>query len=126
LREILVVGLGGFFGAISRYLLSGWVQRFSGSGFPWGTWAVNVAGCLAIGGLMGLADTRLALTAETRVFLGIGLLGSLTTFSTFGYETIELVRGSQLTMALGNVAANVFVGCAAVYLGRVLVRSTLG
>ncbi len=126
MREILVVGLGGFFGAISRYLLSGWVQRVSSSEFPWGTWAVNVVGCLAIGALMGLADTRVALTAETRVFLGLGLLGSLTTFSTFGYETVELVRGSQLAPALGNVAANVFVGCAAVYLGRALVRSTLG
>jgi fluoride exporter len=126
LREILVVGLGGFCGAIGRYALSGWAQRLSGSEFPWGTWTVNVVGCLAIGSLMGLTDTRLALPPEARLFLGIGLLGSLTTFSTFGYETIELLRGSQLGLAVGNAAANLIVGCGAVYIGRILVRTTLG
>lgn len=126
MREILVVGLGGFCGALGRYALSGWVQRLSGSTFPWGTWTVNVVGCLAIGILMGLADTRLALTPEVRVFLGIGLLGSMTTFSTFGYETVELLRGSQPGLALGNIAANVVLGCGAVLLGRALVRAILG
>jgi CrcB protein len=125
-RELLVVGLGGFCGAVGRYVLSGWVQRLSASPFPWGTWAVNVAGCLAIGALMDLTNTRLAVTPEARVFLGIGFLGSLTTFSTFGYETIEMLRDAQFGPALGNVAANVLLGCGAVYLGRVLVRATLG
>jgi len=126
LREILVVGAGGFIGAVARYLLSGWVQRLAGHSFPLGTWAVNVVGCLALGALMGLADTRLALTAEARLFLGIGVLGSFTTFSTFGYETIELVRGSETALALGNVAANLIVGFGAVILGRALARWVMG
>jgi fluoride exporter len=121
-REILVVGLGGFCGAVGRWVLSGWVQRLAGPSLPLGTWVVNVAGCLALGALMGLADTRLAITAETRLFLGIGVFGSLTTFSTFGYETVELLRGGQLALALGNVAAHVVVGCAAVVAGHALAR----
>lgn len=123
MRELVVVGLGGFCGAIARYLLSGWVHRWSGATWPLGTWVVNVTGCLALGVLMGLADTRLPLSAEARIFLGIGVLGSFTTFSTFGYETLELLRGSQLGLALGNVMAHLVMGCGAVYLGRVLVRS---
>ena len=90
----------------------------AGPGFPLGTWAVNVAGCLGLGALMGLADTRLGFTPEARLFLGIGVLGSLTTFSTFGYETIELLRASQLGLALANVAGNLLVGCGAVVAGR--------
>ena len=117
-----MVGLGGFCGAVGRWVLSGWVQRLAGASFPLGTWAVNVAGCLALGALMGLADTRLAFTPEARLFLGIGVLGSMTTFSTFGYETVELLRGGELALGLANVAGNVVVGCGAVVLGRVLVR----
>ncbi len=122
MREILIVGLGGFVGAVGRWLVSGWVQGLAGPGFPLGTWAVNVAGCLALGALMGLADTRLGFTPEARLFLGIGVLGSLTTFSTFGYETIELLRASQLGLALANVAGNLVVGCGAVVLGRLAVH----
>jgi len=121
-REILVVGLGGFCGAVGRWVLGGWVQRLAGPSFPLGTWVVNVAGCLALGALMGLVDSRLDVTPETRLFLGIGVLGSMTTFSTFGYETVELLRGGELALALGNVAGNVVVGCGAVVLGRALVR----
>jgi CrcB protein len=126
LREVLVVGLGGFCGAIGRYLVSGWVQRLSASTLPLGTLVVNVGGCMALGALMGLADTRLAISAEARLLLGIGVLGSLTTFSTFGYETMELLRSSQLAYAAGNAASHLVLGCGAVYLGHVLVRWLLG
>ena len=122
LREILAVGAGGFCGAIARYAVSGWVHRLAGATFPWGTLTVNFVGCLALGAMMGLVDARLALSAEARVFLGIGILGSLTTFSTFGYETVELLRRSEMGLALGNVAANLALGCAAVYAGRLLAR----
>lgn len=117
----MAVGIGGFTGAVLRYLVSGWVQRLGGTGFPWGTLAVNVVGCLGIGILMRLVETRGLFGPEARLFLAIGVLGSLTTFSTFGYETVELVRRSETGMALGNAALNLFIGVLAVMAGRILV-----
>jgi fluoride exporter len=126
LREILVVGVGGFLGAVTRYVVSGWVHRLAGSDFPWGTLAVNLCGCFAIGVLMALGEARLAVGPQARLFLGIGALGSLTTFSTFGYETVELLRRAEPGLALGNAAGNLLLGCAAVLAGRTLVRWLIG
>lgn len=125
MRELLVVGFGGFLGAIARYSISGWVHRWAGPAFPWGTMAVNVAGCLALGAMMALVEGRGGLSQETRLFVGIGLLGSLTTFSTFGFETLELLRRSELGLALASVGGNLLLGLGAVLLGRVLVLWTL-
>lgn len=125
MREIFVVGVGGFCGAVARYWLSGWAQRLAGNAFPLGTWLVNILGCFALGALIGAADSRLILSAEARLFLAVGVLGSLTTFSTFSFETVELLRGSQFGPALANVAGNLIVGCAALVLGRLLVRWAL-
>ena len=121
MRELLVVGFGGFLGAIARYSISGWVHRWAGPAFPWGTMAVNVAGCLALGAMMALVEGRAGLSQETRLFVGIGLLGSLTTFSTFGFETLELLRRSELGLALASVGGNLLLGLGAVLLGRVLI-----
>jgi CrcB protein len=115
--KLLVIGIGGFLGAIARYGISGLVHRhFSGS-FPVGTLCVNVLGCLVIGALTALLERQL-LTPTQRLFLMVGLLGSLTTFSTFGYETLELMRDGNWSATLANVAANVALGLAAVWLGR--------
>lgn len=121
MRELLAVGLGGFVGAVARYSVSGWVHRWAGSAFPWGTLAVNVTGCLAIGMLMALFEGRVSSSPETRLFLGIGVLGSFTTFSTFGYETLELLRRSEPGLALANAGGNLLIGIGAVLLGRILV-----
>jgi len=120
MRELLAVGIGGFLGAVARYLVSGWVHRLAGAGFPWGTLTVNLAGCLALGALMRLVETRSLFGPEARLFLGVGILGSMTTFSTFGYETVELLRSSGPWPALGNAAASLVLGCAAVVAGRAL------
>lgn len=120
MRELIAVGVGGFAGAIGRYLISGWVQRLTGSSFPWGTLAVNVVGCLALGMLMRFVELRGFFGPEARLFVGVGILGSLTTFSTFGYETVELMRRWEPALALGNVAVNVLVGGVAVLAGRLL------
>jgi CrcB protein len=119
--KLLLVGVGGFFGAIARYGISG---LFARSAFPTGTLAVNVLGCLAIGNLMGLVVERQFFSPETRVLWMTGFLGALTTFSTFGYETIELVREGSGRLALLNVAASVVLGLGAVVLGWLLVRWT--
>ena len=117
--KLLWVGLGGFAGAILRYLVSGWAQNASGSaGFPYGTLAVNVLGCLAIGVLSWLADTRGLLSAESRLLIMVGVLGAFTTFSTFGNETLNLLRDGEVLAASLNVTANVVLCLAAVWAGR--------
>lgn len=120
--KLLVIGLGGFVGAIARYLLSGLVHRQFNSSFPAGTLFVNVLGCLVMGALMALVEDHQLLTPPMRMFLMVGLLGSLTTFSTFGYETLELMRDGNWPATLANVAANVVLGLSAVWLGRGLMR----
>lgn len=120
--KILLVGLGGFAGAIARYGLGGWVHRWAGVAFPYGTLVVNVLGCVLIGGITGLAESRGVFGAETRVFLLIGLLGGFTTFSSFGFETLQLLRDGQSGYALVNVLANVVLGLAAVWVGWALAR----
>lgn len=115
--KLLIVGLGGFIGAIARHSLCGLVHRLAGTSFPVGTLVVNALGCLVIGGLMCLVEERQLLSSNARTFLMIGLLGSFTTFSTLGYETFEYLRAGDLRMAGANVGANVLVGIAAVMLG---------
>lgn len=119
--QVLAVGLGGFVGAIARYAISSFLQQKLGRGFPFGTLAVNTIGCLAIGVILGLVAERPSFSNSTRLFLVTGILGSLTTFSTFGYETVELFRKGETTAAAGNVAANVCLGVAAVVLGLLAV-----
>ncbi len=121
--QIILVGIGGFIGAVFRFLLSGFVHRLVPlSEFPFGTLAVNVVGCLLIGLLNGLAETRQVIGPELRLFLMIGMLGGFTTFSAFGYETLELIRDAEIARAMGNVFLQVLLGLVAVWLGDMLGR----
>lgn len=123
MREILVVGCGGFLGAVARYALSGWVQHWSGARFPYGTLVVNLLGCLVLGAFMAAAQERLPIQPEMRLFVTLGLLASFTTFSTFGYETVELLRAGDLGRAALNVAGQVVLGILAVAVGAAALRS---
>jgi CrcB protein len=118
----LAVGVGGCLGALARYALSGLVHRCLNSSFPAGTLLVNALGCLLMGAMMSLIEQRQFFGPGARVFVMIGILGSLTTFSTFGYETLAMVRDAAYPLALGNVIANVFLGLLAVWLGWTAVR----
>ena len=119
LINILLVGLGGFIGSVLRYLASGYVQQSANSiDFPYGTLAVNVIGCFILGFLAQLAEARGVFTSESRSFVFIGILGGFTTFSSFGSETLNLARDSQIISALANIGANVILGLLAVWLGR--------
>ncbi|MFZ5434121.1 MAG: fluoride efflux transporter CrcB [Calditrichota bacterium] len=121
--NILWVGAGGFIGAVCRYAMSGWVHRwFGNSWFPVGTLAVNMLGCLVIGMLAGMSESRQLFTPEMRLFLFIGLLGGFTTFSTFGYETISLFSDGQLATGLINIFGQLILGLGGVWLGLVLGR----
>ena len=121
--KLLVIGLGGFVGAIARYGLSGLVHRYVGASFPTGTLVVNVLGCFVIGGLMYLVEDRQLFAPETRLFLQIGFIGSFTTLSTVGYETFALLRAGQIALASLNAAANVLLGIGAVALGWVGIKA---
>ncbi len=119
MNNILIVGIGGFIGSVLRYTVSGWVQQTTKSiGFPYGTLAVNVIGCFIIGFLAQLAESRGMFTSESRLFVFVGILGGFTTFSSFGNETLNLARDSQMLSALANIGANVVIGLFAVWLGR--------
>ena len=119
--KILWVGLGGFLGSISRYLLSGYVQHLvRGTGFPYGTLAVNVIGCFFIGFLAHWVEARGFLSPETRLFVFIGLLGGFTTFSTFSYETMNLWQAGDNAAALANIAVHMVLGLGAAWLGHAL------
>ncbi|MFJ8596743.1 fluoride efflux transporter CrcB [Streptomyces sp. NPDC093598] len=111
---LLVVG-GAMVGAPLRYLTDRAVQARHDSVFPWGTFTVNVTGCLILGLLTGA-------TAQLQLLLGTGLCGALTTYSTFSYETLRLAEtGARLPAAL-NVAVSVAAGLAAAFAGAALVR----
>ena len=118
MQNIIIVGLGGFVGSVLRYLISGWVQGISENPlFPYGTLGVNVLGCLLIGLLGGWADNMELFSPSVRLFLLIGLLGGFTTFSTFAYEAMALLRDRDSFAALMYVGLHVFLGFAAVALG---------
>lgn len=115
---VLLVLVGGALGAALRYLVDVGVQHLHGQAFPWGTWVVNVVGSFLLGLVGGLvaagADPRLA------TFVGTGVCGALTTFSTFGHDTVRLVEEGARRVAVLNVVGSVAAGLAACTLGWVL------
>jgi fluoride exporter len=122
LRNVLLVGSGGFLGSVARYLLTGYVtQATTAARFPYGTLVVNVVGCLVIGILAGAAEQRHLFSAESRLFLLTGLLGGFTTFSAFAYESYFLAREHAWPAAVANVGLQILLGLAAVWLGHRLV-----
>lgn len=121
LIRLSVIGAGGCIGSVLRYLVSGWVQERSGSiAFPFGTAAVNLSGCFIIGLLSWLVDGRSLFSPETRAFLLIGLLGGFTTFSTFGNETLALLRSGRLELAMLYAGGQVVAGVGMVWFGRLV------
>lgn len=123
MANILLVGIGGFIGAVMRYLTSDLVQRLSaGNSFPFGTLAVNVLGCLVIGLLAGVADVRSIFTPEARMLVFVGVLGAFTTFSTFSYETASFFNNGEMLPGLINIGVQIVLGLAAVWLGSTMAR----
>lgn len=119
LIRLSVIGAGGCLGSVLRYLVSGWVQERSGSiAFPFGTAAVNLSGCFIIGLLSWLIEVRSLFSPETRAFLLIGVLGGFTTFSTFGNETVNLLRSGRPELAMLYAGVHLIAGVGMVWLGR--------
>ena len=119
--KILLVGLGGFCGAVARYFVSGFMLKVSAA-FPWGTLVVNVVGSFLLGFLMALVTETLAISPNERLFLAIGFLGSFTTFSTFIYETNSLLEEGEFLLAGVNLFSSLLLGLFGLRLGIWLAR----
>jgi fluoride exporter len=118
--ELLLVGIGGVAGSVSRYLVYVWFNAKEWNQFPWATLLINVAGCLLIGIIGGMIERSVPYHRSLYLMGSVGFLGAFTTFSAFGLETLSLIRVQGLVPAMLNILANVIIGLAAVWLGRTI------
>lgn len=116
----LLVGIGGFIGAVLRFYLSGWIQDKSGI-FPTGTLAVNFLGCLFLGFIMFTSDAKEIFNHEAMLFLTIGILGAFTTMSTFSHESIKLIEGKEYILSALYIAGTVVLSLSGILLGKLAV-----
>lgn len=120
---VVLVGVGGFAGAISRYLVDGFVSDRTGGGFPWGTLVVNVSGTFLLGLLFAMTMERAILPAEIRGPVMIGFIGAYTTFSTYLLESWRLIEDGAWAMALANLGGSIAIGLVAVAAGMIIGRA---
>ena len=123
MANALYLAIGSIAGGLSRYYLGGFVQRVSGSAFPYGTLAVNLTGCLAVGFIASIAGIRFPMNAQARVLLVSGFCGAFTTFSAFMVESDSLLRNGHPWTAFLNVLVSLLGGFALFRLGAFLGRS---
>lgn len=120
----LLIALGGALGAVGRYAFGGWVHTRLGAAFPWGTLAVNVLGSTLLGLVLGILN-QVPVSVEARAFLTIGVLGAFTTFSTFSYETVALLRDGEWRLAVPYVGASLGAAFIGLALGLVVSEAVL-
>lgn len=116
----LIIGVGGFIGAITRYALALWIGQRWGRSFPLGTFVINVSGSFLIGLIMSLLTDRFMANPYWRLLLVVGFLGAYTTFSTFEFETGNLLKDGEILYAALNVVLSVFVGFIALRMGELI------
>ncbi|MFZ1976920.1 MAG: fluoride efflux transporter CrcB [Bacteroidota bacterium] len=119
-RNYLYVFFGGGLGSSLRYWLSGVIPRYTGSQFPYGILIVNIIGCFFIGFLMSALEERFLMNSSLRVLLTIGIIGGFTTFSTFSYETLAMMRDSEFLKASLYVGLSLTLGLGGTYLGSLM------
>ena len=122
ISTLLLVGAGGFLGSISRYLASRFLQNAIPSAFPYGTFFVNIAGCLLIGIIYGLSERSSLLTPGWKLFLAAGFCGGFTTFSTFANENLALLRDGEFFYFFLYTGLSVFLGIAATFIGVLMTK----
>lgn len=125
MTALLYIAIGGAAGALLRYAVSGTTYSYTQGFMPWGTIAVNLIGCFVIGFLWQLFEV-IGSSSNQRAFIFIGILGSFTTFSTFGLESFNLIREGQIGHAALNIAISNVLGIGLVFAGFILSRSMLG
>ena len=122
MNKMLVVALGGAFGAVARFWLSALIGARWSKPFPLATFVINVTGSFIIGFLLTSMSQRMAIHPHWRLLIAVGFIGAYTTFSTFEYETLKLIEEGNLMSAVLNVTLSVVVGFIAVWLGSVAAR----
>lgn len=122
IKNLLLVGLGGGLGSMARYFCQKWVSTSYFSHFPWGTFAVNVVGCLAIGIFWGISFKNFDANENWKLLLMTGLCGGFTTFSAFSLEGIGLVKEQRLGLFFLYIAGSVLTGLIATYIGMRITR----
>ncbi|MCC7402191.1 MAG: fluoride efflux transporter CrcB [Chitinophagaceae bacterium] len=122
IKNVLLIGLGGGAGSIARYFCQRWFADNFQTAFPWGTFVVNIAGCFLIGILFAVSERTTLLSPQVRLMLITGLCGGFTTFSTFAFENMNLLRSGDVSYALLYTLASVLLGIAAVFAGIGLIK----
>ena len=122
-KTYLLIGLGGFLGSISRFAVGQYVQRLLHTTLPYGTLTVNIVGSFIIGLLYGLSEYHNWLSPSVRMFLAVGFCGGFTTFSSFAYENIGLLREEQYLYFFLYIVASVVLGLLAAWLGLIVIKS---
>lgn len=120
---VILVGVGGFFGAVARYLVDGWVAERTGATFPWGTLVVNLSGAFLLGLLFSLTVDRGALPAAIRAPILIGFIGAYTTFSTLALESWRLIEDGSYVLGAANLLGSAGLGIVVVVAGLILGRA---
>jgi CrcB protein len=120
--HILLIGLGGAIGSISRYLLQLFIRKHWAVVFPVGTFAVNILGCFIIGILYGLTMKNTGISEEWRLFLIVGICGGFTTFASYSYESIVLLRNNDYLYFFMYVLLSVAVGLLVTFIGMIITR----
>jgi fluoride exporter len=123
LKVLLFIGSGSFIGGVARFLTSRYIQNSVISGFPYGTFVVNLIGCFLIGLFYGMSERGNVLSLETRMFLTVGFCGGFTTFSTFSNENVAMLRDGNILHVALYTGGSVFFGILATYLGNVIIKS---
>jgi CrcB protein len=116
----MMVGVGGFLGAIARFGLAAYIGNKMGTRFPYGTFVINISGSFLIGLILTLLTERTHLSPNWRYLIPVGFIGAYTTFSTFEYETLRVFQDGQAAVAFLNVGLSVCIGFIAVWLGVVV------
>jgi fluoride exporter len=122
IKILFIIGSGSFLGGVSRYLVSRFIQNSIISSFPFGTFVVNIVGCLLIGLFYGLSERSNFMSVELRMFLTIGFCGGFTTFSTFANENLALLRESDFLYFALYTSLSVFLGLMTVFLGNLITK----
>jgi len=119
-KGVLIVGLGGFFGSISRYILTQTAHKLFDTNFPLGTLIINILGCLIIGFLLGIFEKGNIISPQLWLFLSVGFCGGFTTFSTFSADSVNMLNDKEILYLISYMGISVFAGIFCTIIGKFL------